>query len=162
MSPLTTGNTEALRSYRDATHTKTRQALELALARLRNGNPRKVEKGARITPVAVAREAGVDRSTLYRFHEPVLTQIRKLNETAPRQQLEAKRTALAEALGKAKEYRKILEDAQEEIKAWARQNYALSHRALELEELLLIRDQVIEQLQQQINAKQKVIELRKQ
>ena len=153
------GNTEALRGHKEASQAKTRQELELALARLRNGNPQKVKKGARITPAAVAKEAGVDRSTLYRFHEPVLTQIRKLNEKTPKQQLEAKRTELADALAKAKEYRVMLEDAQDEIKAWARQNYMLSHRVQELEEMLRIRDRVIAELQQQANGKSKITQL---
>ena len=135
--------------------------MELALARLRNGNPQKIKKGARITPAAVAQEAGVDRSTLYRFHEPVLTQIRLLTEKAPRQQLEAKRSELAEALAKAKEYREMLEGAQEEMKAWARQNYTLSHRVQELEELLLMRDQVIAELQKQVKIRPTVVGLHK-
>lgn len=96
------------RRHRDATHAKTRQELELALARLRNGNPRKVPKGTAINAMSVAREAGVDRTTLYRFHEPVLTQIRKMADKEPRQQLEAKRTELAAAREKAKEYRGML------------------------------------------------------
>ena len=155
------GNTEALRGHKEASQAKTRQELELALARLRNGNPQKVKKGTRITPAAVAQEADVDRSTLYRFHEPVLTQIRKLTEKAPKQQLEAKRNELADARAKAKEYREMLEDAQDEMKAWARQNYALNHQVQELQELLRIRDEVIAQLQQQVNSKPKVVDLRK-
>lgn len=155
------GNTEALRGHKEASQAKTREELELALARLRNGNPRKVKPGTRITPASVAQEAGVDRSTLYRFHEPVLTQIRKLNEKAPKQQLEAKRTELAETQARARDYRELLEEAQDELKAWARQNYALSHRVQELEELLRIRDEVIAQLQQQVNKKPTVVGLHK-
>lgn len=155
------GNKTALQSHRDATHAKTRQELELALARLRNGNPRKVPKGAAITAMSVATEAGVDRTTLYRFHEPVLTQIRKMADKEPRQQLEAKRTELSVTRSKAKEYRGMLEAAQEEMKAWARQNYALSHRIEELEGQLRVRDETIVNLRQQVNVKPMVVAFRR-
>lgn len=155
------GNTEALRGHKEASQANTRQELELALARLRNGNPSKVKKDTRITPAAVAQEAGVDRSTLYRFHEPILTQIRKLTEKEPRQQLMAKRNELGDAVAKAKEYRELLENVQDELKAWARQNYALSHKVQEMEEMLRIRDEIIAQLQQQVNARSKIMDLRK-
>ena len=160
MNTRQAGNRDALQSYRDATHVKTREELELALARLRNGNPRKVPKGVRITAVSVAQEAGVDRTTLYRFHEPVLTQIRKIADKEPRQRLQAKRTELGVALARAKEYRELLEKAQEEIKEWARQNYALSHRVQELEEQVRIRDETIAQLRQHAGATVKVVSLR--
>ncbi|MGS1394423.1 hypothetical protein [Pseudomonas aeruginosa] len=88
------GNPEALRAHKEASQRQTRQELELALARLRNGNPRRVKRGAAISATTVAREAGIDRSTLYRFHEPILTAIRKFNETMPKQQLEAKQGEL--------------------------------------------------------------------
>lgn len=90
-----------------------------------------------------------------------MTQIRQLNETAPKQQLHLKRTELTDAQCKIKEYREALVDANEELKSWARQNYALSHKVQEMEELVRMRDKVIEQLQLQVNAKPKVIELRK-
>ncbi|MGP8710366.1 hypothetical protein, partial [Pseudomonas aeruginosa] len=114
------GNPEALRAHKEASQRQTRQELELALARLRNGNPRRVKRGAAISATTVAREAGIDRSTLYRFHEPILTAIRKFNETMPKQQLEAKQGELGEAQAKAREYREALEAARDEITAWAR------------------------------------------
>ena len=43
------GNPEALRAHKEASQRQTRQELELALARLRNGNPRRVKRGAAIT-----------------------------------------------------------------------------------------------------------------
>lgn len=143
----TAGNSEALRAHKDASLRQTRQELEMALARLRNGNPRRVKRGTSISATTVATEAGIDRSTLYRFHEPVLTAIRKLNETASKQQLEAKRGELGEARAKAREYREALEVARNEMTAWARQNYALAHRVQDLETTLRHRDKVIAELQ---------------
>ena len=55
----------------------------------------------------------------------------------------------------------MVEEAQAEVAALARINYRLDARNKELEELLRIRDEVIAQLQQQVNAKPKVVDLRK-
>ncbi|MER0850809.1 hypothetical protein AAA542_09085 [Pseudomonas aeruginosa] len=143
----TAGNPEALRAHKEASQRQTRQELELALARLRNGNPRRVKRGTSISATTVAREAGVDRSTLYRFHEPILTEIRKFNETTPKQQLKSKQGELGEAQAKAREYRGALEAARNEMTAWARQNYALAHRVQDLEATLRHRDKLIAELQ---------------
>ena len=51
--------------------------------------------------------------------------------------------------------------ASRALAALARINYRLDARNKELEELLRIRDEVIAQLQQQVNAKPKVVDLRK-
>lgn len=156
----TSGNPEALRAHKEASLRKTRQDLELALARLRNGNPRRVKQGTPITAASVAEEAGVDRSTLYRYHEPILTEIRKLNDATPKKQLQAKRGELAETLAKAREYREALKEALAEMTAWARQNYALSHRVQELEELIRQRDTIIMELQEQLRESRRAVPLR--
>ncbi|EIU5250134.1 TPA: hypothetical protein NH808_000100 [Pseudomonas aeruginosa] len=148
----TAGNPEALRAHKEALQRQTRQELELALARLRNGNPRRVKRGTLVSAAAVAAEAGIDRSTLYRFHEPILTAIRKFNETTSKQRLEAKQGELGEARAKAREYREALEAARDEITAWARQNYALTHRVQELEAILRQRDKLIADLQARLAA----------
>lgn len=156
----TTGNPEALRAHKEASQRQTRQELELALARLRNGNPRRVKRGTAISATTVATEAGIDRSTLYRFHEPILTAIRKFNETTPKQQLEAKQGELGEARAKAREYREALQAAREEMTAWARQNYALTHRVQELEAILRQRDKLIADLQARLAEAGKSVPLR--
>jgi membrane-bound lytic murein transglycosylase B len=112
--------------------------LELALRRLANGNPTVVKKGTKISASSVAAEAGVDRVTLYRFHEPVLTEIRKINDTAPKTQLKESRSELAQTNIKMKEYRRLVEEAQEEVAALARINYRLDARISELEGQILI------------------------
>jgi len=147
VSTTPTGNADALRGHKEASVRQTREALEMALARLRNGNPKRVKRGTAITAASVAEEADVDRSTLYRYHEPILTEIRKLNDATPKKKLETKRGELAEATAKIREYRGMVEELQAELVSWARQNYALSHRAQELEDLLRQRDQLIEGLQ---------------
>jgi chromosome segregation ATPase len=99
----------------------------------------------------VAAEAGVDRVTLYRFHEPVLTEIRKINDTAPKTQLKESRSELAQTNIKMKEYRRLVEEAQEEVAALARINYRLDARISELEGLIRVRDERIADFQNQLN-----------
>lgn len=81
------GNTDALRAHKADSVKETRQELELAIRRIVNGNPQHVKKGTPLSPAAVAAEAGVDRSTLYRYHEPVLTEIRRTTDATPQKKL---------------------------------------------------------------------------
>lgn len=155
-----TGNPEALMAHKKASQLQTRKALELALSRLRNGNPKKVKRGTPITASSVAEEAGVDRSTLYRFHEPILSELRKLNDTSQKKKMEIKQTELSAASYKLREYRSMLEEKQSEIGSWARQNYALSHRVQELEAQIQHRDKVIADLQARLNEAGKVVVLK--
>ncbi len=142
---------EALAAQKRQSVKDTREKLELAVRRLVNGNPRVVKKGTKITAASVAKEAGVDRVTLYRFHEPVLVEIRKINDTAPKALLKESRSELAQSAAKQKEYRRLVEEAQEEVAALARINYRLDARIAELEELIRVRDGVIAGLQKQLN-----------
>ncbi len=142
---------EALAAQKRHSVKDTREKLELAVRRLVNGNPRIVKKGTRITAASVAKEAGVDRVTLYRFHEPVLVEIRKINDTAPKALLKESRSELAQSAAKQKEYRRLVEEAQEEVAALARINYRLDARIAELEDLIRVRDGIIAGLQKELN-----------
>ncbi len=133
---------------------ETRRKLEDALQRLVNGNPQVVKNGTRISASSVTKEADVDRVTLYRFHEPILVDIRKINDTLPKAQLKESRSELAQASFKLKEYRQLVEEAQEEVAALARINYRLDGRIGELEELIRMRDEVIAGLQRQLNERE--------
>jgi hypothetical protein len=106
MSAIPEATQNALAAQKRQSVKETRQKLELALRRLANGNPTVVKKGTKISASSVAEEAGVDRVTLYRFHEPVLTEIRKINNTAPKTQLKESRSELAQTNIKMKEYRR--------------------------------------------------------
>jgi hypothetical protein len=157
MTTVPEASLEALAAHGRESVKETRQELELAVRRLVNGNPRQVPKGTKLTAASVCKEAGVDRATLYRFHEPVLTEIRRINDTTPRAQLKESRSELAATETKLKEYRALVEEAQAEVAALARVNYRLDARNKELEDLLRIRDEVISQLQQQVNAPKNVV-----
>lgn len=157
MTTVPEASLEALAAHGRESVKETRQELELAVRRLVNGNPRQVPKGTKLTAASVCKEAGVDRATLYRFHEPVLTEIRRINDTTPRAQLKESRSELAATETKLKEYRALVEEAQAEVAALARVNYRLDARNKELEELLRIRDEVISQLQQQVNAPKNIV-----
>lgn len=151
MSTIPEATQEALAAQKRQSVKETRQKLELALRRLINGNPKVVKKGTKVSAASVAKEAGVDRVTLYRFHEPVLTEIRKINDTAPKAQLKESRSELTQTNVKMKEYRRLVEEAQEEVAALARINYRLDARISELEGLIRVRDGVITGLHKQIN-----------
>jgi hypothetical protein len=151
MSAIHEAAQNALTAQKRQSVKETRQKLELALRRLANGNPTVVKKGTKISASSVAAEAGVDRVTLYRFHEPVLTEIRKINDTAPKTQLKESRSELAQTNIKMKEYRRLVEEAQEEVAALARINYRLDARISELEDLIRVRDERIADFQNQLN-----------
>lgn len=151
MSAIPEAAQEALAAQKRQSVKETRQKLELAVRRLVNGNPRVVKKGTKISAASVAKEAGVDRVTLYRFHEPVLTEIRKINDTAPKALLKESRSELGKSAAKMKEYRTLDEEAQDEVAALARINYRLDARISELEELIRGRDGVIAGLTKQLN-----------
>jgi chromosome segregation ATPase len=145
----------ALAAHARRSMRETRHKLDLAVRRLAHGNPRVVPKGTRLSAASVAKEAGVDRATLYRFHEPVLAEIRRVNETAPKEKLRASRAQTREADARLKEYRALLEQAQSEVAALARNNYRLQAHVEELEASLRVRDDRIAVLQQQINTRSK-------
>lgn len=151
MNSLSSATQQALASHQRESIKQTRAKLELALRRLITGNPKIVKKGSKITAVSVCAEACVDRATLYRFHEPVLAEIRRINEATPKAQLKEKRSDLARAQAKEKEYRLLAEEAQRETAALARINYRLQARVSELEELLQNRDQIIRSYQERAN-----------
>lgn len=155
MTAATDKSIEALVAHGRQSVKGTREKLELAVRRLVHGNPQIVPKGTKLSAASVAKEAGVDRVTLYRFHEPVLVEIRKINDSAPKAKLKESRSELAKTDAKLKEYRRLVEEAQEEVAALARINYRLDARNKELEELLRIRDGLIEQLQKQVNSPKK-------
>jgi hypothetical protein len=151
MSAIPEATQKALVAQKQKLVKETRHKLQLALRRLVNGNPKVVKRGTKITASSVAEEAGVDGVTLYRFHEPVLTEIRKINDTAPKAQLKENRYELALTKVKLKEYRQLVEEAQEEVAALARINYRMDARISELEELIRVRDERIADLQKQLN-----------
>ncbi|WP_414041220.1 hypothetical protein ACJU26_03850 [Acidithiobacillus sp. M4-SHS-6] len=69
---------------------------------------------------------------------------------------------MAETEAKLKEYRKLVEEAQEEVAALARINYRLDIRIQELETQLQVRDARIADYQKQLQANpsaQKVVTL---
>lgn len=144
---------EALTTHAKGSVKETRQKLELALRRIVNGNPKVVPKGTKLTAASVSKEAGVDRVTLYRFHEPVLNEIRQINDTTPKALLRENRSELHRTNNQLREMRKLVEEAQEKVAALARENYRLDARNAELEGLLRIRDELIAEYQKTLNAR---------
>lgn len=151
VSETADAGSQALAAYARRSMRETRHKLRLAVRRLVHDNPRVVSKGTTLSAASVAKEAGVDRATLYRFHEPILVEIRRANESGPKNKLKASRAETREADARLKEYRALLEQAQSEVSALARINYSLQVRIEELEASLRTRDDRIAALQRQVN-----------
>jgi len=143
-------NSEFLVAHKNRSIKTTREQLELALTRLLEGKPKRVKIGAKISALAVAKEAQIDRSTLYRYHSDFLDKLKVATNSTAAHLLESKRGELSRVQAKAREYRNIAEDVQAELEAIARNNYTLSHRVQELEELLKVREAVIADLNARI------------
>jgi len=141
---------KALAAQKRKSSGETREKLELAVRRLVDDNPNVVKKGTKLSVASVAKEAGVDRATLYRFHEPVLVEIRKINDTSSKVLLKERRSDLAKATDKLKEYRRMVEEAQKETELLARINYRLNAQVKELKDTIRVRDEVISGLQKQL------------
>jgi len=154
------GNSEALKAYQSESQADTRLELEKALARLRNGQPKRVPPNAKINASTLAKEAGVERSTIYRYHSTILNEVQRITHSAATTRLKEKHSEYAQAEAKTKEYRQMLEEAQIHKEALKRENYRLQHRIDELEAFLKQRDEVIGDLQRKINLDQTMVLLK--
>ncbi|QJW82557.1 hypothetical protein [Burkholderia glumae] len=159
VKPVRAGNQASLVEHKARSVKATREQLELALARILEGKPKRVKPGTAVSASSVAKEAQVDRSTLYRYHADLLDKLKRATNSTADQLLKSKRGELSRTQAKAREYKNIAEDLQAELEAVARNNYALSHRMQELEELLRQRDVVIADLQQRIRDSGRVVKM---
>ncbi|WP_139143346.1 TetR family transcriptional regulator [Janthinobacterium sp. HH104] len=149
MSKMSTRTIEALASQKQQSIKDTREKLEAALHRLLTGISRNHNPGTKISAASVASEAGVDRATLYRFHEPVLAQIRNL-KTATTDGRSNEKVKIDQESTRQTSYLKMVEDAQRQVASLARINYRLDAKIEELSEALRVRDQIIADLRKQI------------
>lgn len=155
--PVRTGNAASLVEHKARSVKATREQLELALARILEGKPKRVQPGTSASALSVAKEAQVDRSTLYRYHPDFLDKLKRATNSTTDKLLESKRGELSRTQARAREYRNIAEDLHAEMEAVARNNYTLSHRVQELEDLLRQRDAVIADLQERVRDGGKVV-----
>jgi hypothetical protein len=119
-----------------------------ALARLVAGkgrHPTHAGKAVRVTPAAVAREAGMSRNPLYARHRDILDEI-DVAAASP-----APATDLAEVLAaRTAEVRALRERERrhgEEKRALATENLALLHRARAAEDTMKARERLIARLE---------------
>jgi hypothetical protein len=157
--PVRSGNPASLIEHKSRSVKTTREQLELALERILEGKPKWVKTGTAVSALAVAKEAKVDRSTLYRYHSDFLYKLKRVTKSTADQLLESKRGELSRAQARASEYRNVAEDLQTELEAIARNNYVLSHRVHELEELLRQRDAIIADLKARLRDSEKIVTL---
>ncbi len=115
------------------------RAYRAALARLVRGEGRcVVGRRLRITPAAVAREAGRSRNPLYTTHRDILDEIAAAAAAPGRGKDLAARVAVLEAL--VAELRERARWHAAEKRALANENLALLHRARAAEERLAARE----------------------
>jgi predicted transcriptional regulator len=145
--------TAAFRAHKLRMMEKTHGELQSAISRIVNGRPRRVPKGSKLTVNNVAKEAGVDRSTIYKFHSAILSDIQSRNSTTPKAVLKEKRSELAQATERVKGYRQMTQEAQADKEKLLQVNYRLNQRTKDLEKLLEQRDKVIKELQKKLNAR---------
>lgn len=131
---------------------KTRAKLEDALKRLIEDTPLVVKPGTKISPTSVAKEAGIDRVTLYRYHDPILRliKINKNNVNKSSNSEAARKNTLIVKL------RQLAEKAQEEVSLLAKINYRLTAEKEEVLDLLNSRDRIIRDLRQKISEQGKI------
>jgi len=119
-----------------------------ALARLVAGRGRHaahVGKAVRITPAAVAREAGMSRNPLYATHRDILDEIEiAAVSPAPAKDMAAQLTART---GELRELREAARKHAGEKRALATENLALLHRARAAEDTVKARDRLITRLE---------------
>lgn len=104
---------------------------------------KKQKPGTRINPATVAREAGLDRATIYRYHTPILLAIRALKATEVEQAGQR-----SEQAGSA--LRRLAQEAQADVAALARINYRISAEQSELKKLVGLKEQRIVELEEHI------------
>jgi hypothetical protein len=145
--------TAAFKAHKLRMMQKTHEDLQSAILRIVNGRPKRVQKGSKLTVNNVAKEAQVDRSTIYKYHSAILNDIHGRNSTTPKAILKEKRSELARVQDRVKEYRRMTEEAQTDKENLLQVNYRLDRRIMELEKLLAQRDKVIKELKRELNVK---------
>lgn len=143
--------TGTARAHKLETLHRTHKRLQQAILRIVNARPKRVPEGAKLTVNNVAIEAGVDRSTIYKYHAAILNEIHSRKKATSAAKLDKKRSELAQAQEQIRQFRKVAEAARDEIDTFAQVNYRMNHRVKELEALLKQRDMVIKDLQKQLN-----------
>lgn len=119
-----------------------------ALSRLIAGtarHPSHAGKPVRITPAAVAREAGMSRNPLYARHRDVLEEIAiAAAGPAPTKDLAS---TLAHQTEEVRALRAALRKQEEDKRAMATENLSLLHRARIAEDTVKARDRVVARLE---------------
>ncbi|MBN3729648.1 TetR family transcriptional regulator [Burkholderia sp. Tr-20390] len=93
----------------------TERALELAILRIRQGVPKLVPIGTKLSIAAVAKEAGVSNSTIHNRYPVVADSIRRIVRGEHSQQLESKQGALKDCMEKLKQAKKEIKQLQDDL-----------------------------------------------
>jgi hypothetical protein len=126
---------------------RTERAYRAALNRLVQGkatHPKYVGRPTRITPAAVAREAGLSRNPLYTTHRAILSEIAAANDRpTPASDLAG---TIAQLEARIVELHEDVRRLTREKQLLATENLAILHRARQAEDRLAYRDRVAAEL----------------
>ncbi|MEO8154739.1 MAG: TetR family transcriptional regulator [Rhizobacter sp.] len=89
-------------------------------------------RGAKISIVSVAAEAGVHHTTVHNRHSDLAETIRGLNGKASRQAMDLKQAKLREALARNRELRAELDAMRADMRSLASENLRMHTELLEL------------------------------
>lgn len=110
---------------RQLTHDK----LQDAITRIVEGHPvfvQPVKNLQQITIALVAEEAGVERTTLYKYHSDIIERIQRIKNASDQEQAHKEKTALQKAQAKNHEYLDEIRKIKQQRDLALEENYRLS------------------------------------
>lgn len=114
--------------------------LEAAFSRIATCQPEEDLQSVRLTASTLAKEAGIDRATIYRSYPEFIAKIQEYNSAYK----------LKSVTEREKEYRKLVEEAQHQVSCLANINYRLKTREDALEKRIQEQDQMIATLRKKL------------
>jgi AcrR family transcriptional regulator len=103
----------------------TRESIKKAMLRIIKGTPKVVEKGRKISIMAVAKEAGISRASIHNNYPDLAEKIRTLNGKEVRAKIHKKCQELKEEKNKNQILRREVQDLKMELAKLASLNASL-------------------------------------
>nr|WP_294866232.1 hypothetical protein [uncultured Pseudogulbenkiania sp.] len=97
----------------------TKHEIELAIARIRHGRPKKITKDRPLSIAAVAEEAGISNATIHNRYPLLAEKIRRLGKEVRSDQSKAPTSELAVLRQQLDEVKQALEEKEEAVKKLA-------------------------------------------
>lgn len=111
----------------------TKHEIELAIARIRHGRPKRISKERPLSIAAVAEEAGVSNSTIHNRYPQLAEQIRRLCHNFKANQRSSAGSGPIMLQQQLAEAKKALQQKEEDVRKLAMINLRLSQEIKELQ-----------------------------